>query len=86
MEAETDPGDELEAWRKQAQQAFARGNYAEVRRLCKAMRAHPEASRVDAEVRDLLTRTGVDPAQVLALAITLLFFAWTVAHYALHLL
>ncbi|MEM9070429.1 MAG: hypothetical protein AAGE52_18130 [Myxococcota bacterium] len=65
-----------------AQDAFARGDYAEVRRLTDALTEHedPEIARLALALR---RRTQVDPAQIGVLVLCLLFFGWVTWKYVL---
>jgi len=65
-----------------AQRAFERGDYAQVRRLTAPLLDHPNPD-VARPALDLLRRVQVDPAQVVALVLSLLFFGWVAWKYVL---
>ncbi len=57
--------------------AFARGDYAELRRLAQGL--GEDADEADkAHAAELVARTGVDPATVLVLGASTLFLLWVV--------
>lgn len=74
----TDAGQALRA----AQEAFERGDYAEVRRLTGPLLEHPDAD-IARCAHDLRRRVEVDPAQVVALILCMLFFGWVTWKYVL---
>lgn len=70
-----------EAELAEARDAFARGDYASVRRGADAILAADAPAEVRAEAQDLRRRTGIDPVQLAVLGLCLLLFLWIVFTY-----
>ncbi len=75
-------GTDAEFALRAAQQAFERGDYAEVRRLTSPLVKHRDVD-VARFAHDLQRRVQVDPAQVVALILCFLFFGWVTWKYVL---
>lgn len=69
--AKTSDGERLKA----ADEAFSRGDYAEVRRLSQEL-AKAEDAEVAAAASDLLRRVSIDPVQIGVVVACAFFFLW----------
>jgi hypothetical protein len=65
-----------------AESCYARGDFKEARRICRAIAEDSENAPADrARASKILTATGIDPVAIGAFALTAIVLVFLIAHY-----